>query len=530
MRKEKIMKICRKILFTIIYSTQSFAFEAIDEPKTHYQISRDEQTQVQAILGKLNVRSSNLQSTYIKASNTDAGDWFAAFAIDGDTLVVGAPGEDSMSPGINGDESDNSAPLPIPGVEYTDVLFGSGAAYVFVKNNGKWEQQAYLKASNPDAGDYFGLGVAISGDTIIVSAPYEGGGSTGINGDESNDPLKPLSGAVYVFKRTGDQWAQQAYVKASNTDSTDYFGISVTIDGDTMAVGAIGEASNAQGINGNQSNNFAIGSGAVYVFIRVSDSWSQQAYIKASNTDQFDNFGNSISLYEDTLAVGASSESSNSTGINGDESNNLAPGSGAVYVFTRSNSQWLQQAYIKASNTQLGDSFFATDLKDDLLVVGAPDEDGTGPENSGAVYIFGRQQSTWTETAYIKSSDPLEDERFGTAVSINDDLLAITNNTGYFPNEKTNEYEDGEPSLVYVYEHYNNGWVRQFVLQAPNAELGDSFYGILSEGRLITSNVSEDSSATGVNGDDLDNSAPESGAVYVISPVQTNIVYRNGFD
>ncbi|MCX8099048.1 MAG: hypothetical protein N3F11_08645 [Casimicrobiaceae bacterium] len=133
-------------------------------------------------------------------------------------------------------------------------------------------------------------------------------------------------------------FVQQAYVKASNTGAGDWFGWSVALsgDGNTLAVGARLEDSSATGVDGDESNNSAFDSGAVYVFVRSGAIWSQQAYIKASNTEEWDVFGSSVALSSDgnTLAVGAPWEDSNATGVNGDQSNDSASGSGAVYVFT----------------------------------------------------------------------------------------------------------------------------------------------------------------------------------------------------
>ena len=140
-----------------------------------------------------------------------------------------------------------------------------------------------------------------------------------------------------------DQFAE-AYLKASNTGVGDLFGYSVSLSGDTLAVGAVGEASNTTGVNASQSDNSARGSGAVYIFTRSGTTWSQQAYLKASNTGRGDTFGHSVSLLGDTLTVGASYESSSATGVNGSQSDNSARESGAVYVFTRSGTTWSQQA------------------------------------------------------------------------------------------------------------------------------------------------------------------------------------------
>ena len=129
-------------------------------------------------------------------------------------------------------------------------------------------------------------------------------------------------------------WSQQAYIKASNTETLDIFGVSLALDGDALAVGAESEDSSATGINGDQTDNSASNSGAVYVFTRDAGGiWSQQAYIKASNTQAGDRFGTMITLDGDTLAVGAENEDSSATGVAGDQADNSAMDAGAVYVF-----------------------------------------------------------------------------------------------------------------------------------------------------------------------------------------------------
>src|SRR4029079_13738367 len=173
------------------------------------------------------------------------------------------------------------------------------------------------------------------------------------------------AGTAYVFVRSGTNWTQQAYLKASNTEGAspparplgDEFGASVAISGDTIVVGANFEDSNATGVNGNQTNNSATDSGAAYVFVRSGTNWSQQAYLKASNTGARDGFGVGVSVSGDIVAVSAPSEDSNAIGVNGSQTNNLATDSGAVYVFARSGTNWTQQAYVKASNTGADDNF-----------------------------------------------------------------------------------------------------------------------------------------------------------------------------
>ena len=371
------------------------------------------------------------QQAYLKASNADSGDTFGfSVAISGDTIVVGARDERSVATGVNGNQGDNQA-------------FQAGAAYVFVRSGTTWSQQAYLKSSNTTVYDQFGTSVAISGDTIVVGAPEEDSNSTGINGDQSNDSAAQ-SGAVYVFFRSSNglnppTWSQQAYLKASNTDSNDYFGSSVAISGDTIIVGAYGEDSNAAGVNGEQNDNTIYSSGAAYVFVRSGTIWSQQAYLKASNTDYGDTFGVSVAISGNTIVVGAESEDSASTGVNGDQTNNNALGSGSAYIFIRNGSIWSQQAYLKASNTYastVANFGHSVAISGEVVAIGANSEssNATGingnqnnnlAHNAGAAYIFVRNGTAWSQQGYLKASNTEAEDQFGVSVSVSADKLIV---------------------------------------------------------------------------------------------------------
>ena len=380
------------------------------------------------------------QTAYLKASNTNAFDSFgSSVAVSGETVIVGAPGEDSSATGVDGDQTDNTAA-------------GSGAAYVFVRNGGVWSQQAYLKASNTGPGDLFGSSVAISGDVIIVGAPGESSAATGVNGDQTSNSA-PGSGAAYVFARNGNVWSQQAYLKASNTggpyvlfNGGDGFGGSVGVSGDIAVVGAANEDSGATGVNGDQTSNSAFNSGAAYVFVRTGTDWTQQAYLKASNTggcgcsgggQPGDLFGTSVAVSGETIVVGAPNEDSSATGVNGTEADNTAAEAGAAYVFVRNGSTWTQQTYLKASNTEAGDGFGRrVGVSGDTIVVGALGEDsaatgvnGTETDNSaagaGAAYVFMRDGANWGQQAYVKGSNTQASDGFGFGVAISGDLIVV---------------------------------------------------------------------------------------------------------
>jgi hypothetical protein len=240
-----------------------------------------------------------------------------------------------------------------------------------------------LKAGTPAAGDQFGTIVSLSaeGRTLAVGAPLTD--SAGLD-----------AGVVHVFAFDGSSWIHESILLASNAESNDWFGLRVALspDGQTLAVGAPFEDSAAIGVNGDQNNNLAPDSGAVYLFTRSGGTWTQQAYVKASNTEADDWFGTALAFSADgsTLAIGALQEDSRALGINGDQTDNGAIDSGAVYVFTRIGNSWTQQAYVKASNTEAGDWFgVSLSLSADghTLAVGSPLKDSPNLD-SGAIYLY----------------------------------------------------------------------------------------------------------------------------------------------
>ena len=456
------------------------------------------------------------KDAYLKANNSRAFDNFGnAVAVSGNTVAVGSRWEDTGGS-------------------------ASGAVYVFVYEAGVWRQEAFLKASNPGVNDYFGGTVDLWGDTLVVGASGEDSSATGINGDQLNDNTLD-SGAVYVFTRSAGVWQQQAYIKASNTGSRDSFGYPVAVSGDTLAVGAWSEDSDAVGLNGDQTNDNAASSGAAYVFVRAAGVWSQQAYVKASNTGSTgvdgDRFGFSLDLDGDTLAVGAEGEGSNATGVNGDQLNNLAPFSGAVYVYTRSGTLWQQQAYIKASNTQTSDVFGASvALSGDTLAVGAHNESsgfgGVGANQtdnsvsqSGAVYVFSRTAGNWSQQAYIKASNPGIRDLFSRSLDIAGDVLVVgadsedssAVNTG--GDQLDNNAADA--GAVYVFLRDNGIWSQRSYVKASNTDVGDMFGSSVKLSSDTLGNIlvvgapRESSNAKVVNGDEASNAFSQAGAAYI---------------
>ena len=473
------------------------------------------------------------QQAYLKPNNSNSDDWFGiSVAISGDTMVVGASLEDSNVTGVNnGDGTDNSAQI-------------SGAAYVFIRAGNSWVQQAYLKASNTDAGDQFGFSVAISGDTILVGAPHKDGDGMG---DQSNN-LESSSGAVYAFTRSAGVWTQQAYIKASNPEFNDRFGKSVSISGDTMVAGAYLEDSSATIVNGDADDNLASDSGAAYVFNRSAGSWTQSAYLKASNAEANDHFGYAAAISADTIVIGAKNESSNATQVNGEQDNNLAASSGAAYVFTRTATGWEQQAYLKSFNSEFSDRFgFSVAISGETIAVGAYLEDssdtgvnGTGSNNSssssGAAYTFIRTDNNWTRQTYFKASNTDNTDLFGFSVAISGDILVVgsrleDSNSQGINQDGNNELANGS-GAAYSFIRKSGIWEPLAYIKASNTGAGDKFGAAvgISGNMLIIGALNESSNATEINGDQSNDLADQSGAAYVFNIDDSASIFNNSFE
>ena len=494
------------------------------------------------------------QLAYLKASNAEAGDHFGnggtlfgdsvTISADGNTVAIGSPNESSAARGINGNQNDNT-------------LYSAGAVYVFTRNGNNWAQQAYVKASNPTMSAEFGHAVVLSadGNTMAVSAYFEPSATKGINGKQDDESI-PQAGAIYVFTRAGTRWSQQAFIKASNTGEAgvgdafgdgDQFGFSLAIsdDGSTIAVGSNSEDSSATGINGNQDDNSMISAGAVYVFTRTGNNWTQQAYVKPSNTFGGMQFGYAVALSADgsTMGVAGYDEGGATREINGPQARGRT-GSGAAYIFTRAGSTWTQQAYLKASNAEQNDSLgVSIALSDDgsTALVGSLDEDclatGVNPTDptcindfmsdtsTGAAYVFVRNGTAWTQQAFIKPSNTGENDIFASRLALSGDgnlfvassQLEDGNGKGLNGNQKDDSATDA--GAVYLFTRSGSTWTQQASIKASNNEAFDEFGSAMAlsrDGRvLVVGSRGEDSAVKTINGNQNDNSADEAGAAYV---------------
>ena len=435
------------------------------------------------------------QQAYLKASNTDPDDFFGlSLDVHGDTIVVGAVGEASAATGVDGDQADDSAS-------------DSGAAYVFRGSGSTWTQEAYLKASNTNTNDGFGQSVAIDGDTIVVGAPGEDSAATGVDGNQADNSASG-AGAVYVFVRTGTTWTQQAYLKASNTDAGDQFGSAVAIDGDTLVVGATGEDSAATTVDGDQDDDSSSFAGAAYVFTRTDGVWSQRAYLKSSPVAGV--LGVAVSISGDTIAVGALG------GIGG---------KGSVWIFRRNGASWALEASPPPPgdtvDLELANSEFGTSVAvwGDTLSVGAPlGFNSICGCTWGSVHVYTRTGTTWS--APTRLSQGLPDAELGRSGAIWEDVVASGAPADY--NGATGvttdmQGEGSKPNSGAAYLHRLGTSTANRKLKASNSA-ADDYFSVVSiwADTLVVGAYQEDSNATGVGGDQSNNSAASSGAVYVI--------------
>ncbi len=249
------------------------------------------------------------------------------------------------------------------------------------RNGSSWTQQTKLTAGDGAVGDFFGYSVSIDGDYAIV-------------GDHQDDDHGTKSGAAYIFPRSGSSWTQQTTLTAGDGVAGDFFGYSVSIDGDYAIVGAY------------QDDDNGINSGSSYVFHRNGSSWTQEAKLTASDGAKIDNFGYSVSVSGARAIVGAHLDDDN-----GRES-------GSAYVFHRSGSSWSEEDKLTASSSAPLDRFGASvSISGDRVIVGAHREDHNGTD-SGAAYVFRRNGTSWTIETRLTPNDGSAGDLFGFSVSI----------------------------------------------------------------------------------------------------------------
>ncbi len=361
-------------------------------------------------------------SVKLLASDAETSDILGkATSIYGNTAVVTAPGEDQAAS-------------------------GAGAAYVFVKSGASWIEQQKLISNDGTSNDGLGGAIDIYEDTIILGAEYDA-------------PNGTRSGSAYVFTRSGSTWTQQAKLIPSDGDSNDYFGHSVAVYKDMAIIGA--HRDEDAGSNG----------GSTYLFTRSGSTWTQQAKILPLDVSAGYYFGKAVAVYEDTMFISAERDSTASS---------LA---GSVYVFSNIAGTWTQQTKLFASNAssiRLFGSSLSVDR--DSLIVGKNDS-----LNGDSAYIFVGSGATWSEQAKI---DGPVGSRFGRQVSISGDKAIIGDEW-----DNTNGSNAG---AIYIYSRSGSTWTQDQKYVHSSVMSGDNF-GIsvdISGNYVLIGSITDDEADT----------------------------------
>lgn len=332
------------------------------------------------------------EAKLIPSNGEPTGDFGRAVAISDDFVIVGAQKHD-------------------------DAGIDSGAAYIYMRSEveraeGEWDEVAILTPPDAQENERFGISVAIHKNVAIIGA----------NGADQNGEN---SGAAYIFTLIDGEWMFTQKLVAPDGEAGDNFGFSVAIYGNQAVVGAVWDGEK---------------SGSVYVYILNRGVWTVEGKFVADGGNPDDQFGWSVSMWEQTIAVGAFAD--DTSGLD----------SGAVYIFEKdSDDVWFQQARVTASDGEDNDHFGrSVDIHRDWLIVSSPFDDEAGIE-AGSVYIYQRDDDDWLlQNKLFPQTDPTDFNEFGFGVGVSDDFFVASS-------KLENETISDAVGSVYVYDTYIPG-------------------------------------------------------------------------
>ncbi|HEY0544983.1 MAG TPA: FG-GAP-like repeat-containing protein, partial [Pyrinomonadaceae bacterium] len=315
-----------------------------------------------------------------------------------------------------------------------------GTAAVFQRTGLTWSLQAELVSNEtllPNLS--YGNSVAIDGDIALVGAPriLPGGGG--------------IPGVVYVFRRSGGVWTQQQRIVGDNSS----FGLSVAISSDTIVVGI----------------PYSNSAGEAVVYRYNGSTWTEEARVIGPERTPGDEFGHSVAINGDTIVVGAWADNTNA-----------GYDTGSATVFGRNGTTWTQQAFLTASDPHVEDFFGSSvAINGNTIVVGASSADAPGVLNSGAVYVFGRNGATWSETTKLVATDAHGGDKLGSSISINGNTIVAGANFYDLPNRQ-------DTGAAYIFQRNNNVWAQSGVQFTDDGAAND-IYGngvAISDNTIIT--------------------------------------------
>ncbi|MCK5261624.1 MAG: FG-GAP repeat protein [Thermoplasmatales archaeon] len=330
---------------------------------------------------------------------------------------------------------------------------GSGAAYIFKRNGTTWYEEQKLVPSDGAGGDRFGVTVSIDNEYAVV-----GSFKNAVNGVRK--------GAVYVYKRYGTTWVEEQKLVASDGGAGDKFGSGIQIDEDYIVVGSHVHDYNEHDI------------GAAYVFKRNGSTWHEQQKLLASDGQEEDEFGGSVSLDGDYIVIGAAMDEK--SGAN----------HGASYVFKRDGTNWIEEQKLTASDGENNDLFGGSvSIDGDYIVIGAYMDDKSAP-NKGAAYVFKRDGTNWIEEQKLTASDGESGDDFGVRVSIDEKIIAI--------GAWKDVHNGSRSGSAYIFERDGTTWVEEQKLVASDAASGDWFgHSLILDGNYMIIGAPGDESHTG---------------------------------
>ena len=362
-----------------------------------------------------------------------------------------------------------SGEYAIVGACYDDENgLNSGSAYIFRNNAGAWEQYQKIMPSDGQTNEFFALTVTISGDYAFAA-------SIGANS---------YAGKVYVFHNDAGNWTEIATLIGSDVSDTDIFGYSMSISDDYAIIGAYNDDDNGDN------------SGAAYIFQNFSGTWSEIAKISANDGTENDFFGKAVSVNDDYIFVGADSGPNNS-GAN----------SGIAYIFHNNSGTWEQAQKIESADAIVGDHFGASvNISDDYAIIGADYKSGNEVWE-GAAYVFYNNEGTWEQTAKLTASNPGSQKHFGNSVRITGDTLVV----GSKGNISFEPYDAGS---AYLFINNEGTWEEKAILQSSDIDILDQFAYVVD---FVNNYIFIGSPRT-------DSDFLDAGAVYIFKFIFTNII------
>ena len=362
------------------------------------------------------------QQAVLLANDGAVADKFGySVAISENTIVVGAFNDDSP-------------------------LSNAGSAYVFVRSGTIWTFQQKLTGSDSTADDQFGSSAAVSGDSIIVGANH------------ADLPGNSEAGSAYFYRRNGTVWTfQQKLIPVQGANGVilgDHFGDSAAISGNRIAIGASGD------------DNPFTSAGAVYVFVESGGTYTLQQKLTIPSGANGDNFGFSVAIEGNTLVGGALQYTPIIS----------QPAYGAAYVYEFNGSSWVSQGRLTASDGAQFDRFgYSVAVSNNVVAVGAREDDTAVGGDTGSAYIFTRSGTTWTQVQKLTPNDPFNGDRFGVSVALSAGNLvigaaekALSSPSGqgavyYFTNTTKAQFDfDGDGKTdISVFRQSNGTWYLQ---------------------------------------------------------------------